>query len=178
MVGSKVAGVKKVTGSRSACRTRRSSSSPITPCCGPMLVVPVNLMNKAAELTHYITDPVARVAIVSSDLAAAWIATPIRRSPPPKPDMALQRLLVTRYCDEMSNGALPAGGFPDAWRAWLDLAVDMPTYATAWATRWAAGLTASAHRRPGRSGCAALHLWHHRAAQGLHAPTAPSCITW
>ncbi len=107
------------------------------------VVVPVNPMNKAAELTHYITDPVARVAIVGSDLAAAWIAAN-QEVAATKPDMALQHLLVTRYCDEMSNGALPAGGFPDAWRAWLDLAVDMPTYATAWRDAMGAGLTASA----------------------------------
>ena len=83
------------------------------------------------------------MAIVGSDLAAAWIAAN-QEVAATKPDMALQHLLVTRYCDEMSNGALPAGGFPDAWRAWLDLAVDMPTYATAWRDAMAAGLTASA----------------------------------
>jgi len=35
------------------------------------VVVPVNPMNKAEELGHYITDPQARVAIAAADLAPA-----------------------------------------------------------------------------------------------------------
>ena len=34
------------------------------------VVVPVNPMNRAEELKHYISDPVARVAITTADLAA------------------------------------------------------------------------------------------------------------
>ena len=34
------------------------------------VVVPVNPMNRAEELKHYITDPDARVAITTADLAA------------------------------------------------------------------------------------------------------------
>jgi len=107
------------------------------------VVVPVNPMNKAAELTHYITDPAARVAIVGSDLAGEWIAAN-QEVAATKPDLTLQHLLVTCYSDEMSHGALPAAGFPDAWRTWLNLKVDMPPYATAWRDAMAAALTASA----------------------------------
>jgi len=36
------------------------------------VVVPVNPMNRAEELKHYITDPDARVAITTADLAPSW----------------------------------------------------------------------------------------------------------
>jgi len=95
------------------------------------VVVPVNPMNKAAELTHYITDPAARVAIVGSDLAALWVAANAEVAAG-SPDAALQHLLVTRYSDEMTDGRLPESSIPDAWRGWLDLQVDLPAYGTHW----------------------------------------------
>jgi fatty-acyl-CoA synthase len=107
------------------------------------VVVPVNPMNKAAELTHYITDPAARVAIVGSDLAALWMAANdevIGKTP----DGGLQHLLVTRYADEMTDGRLPDTGIPDAWRSWLDLQVDLPTYGTHWRDAMTAKLKADA----------------------------------
>ncbi len=95
------------------------------------VVVPVNPMNKAAELTHYITDPAARVAIVGSDLAALWVAAndEVVAS---APNVGLHHLLVTRYSDEMTECRLPDVGIPDAWRGWLDLQVDLPAYGTHW----------------------------------------------
>ncbi len=107
------------------------------------VVVPVNPMNKAAELTHYITDPAARVAIVGSDLAALWIAAN-DEVVAGAPDAGLQHLLVTRYADEMSDGRLPDGGIPDAWRGWLDLHVDLPAFGTHWRDAMAAKRTADA----------------------------------
>ena len=95
------------------------------------VVVPVNPMNKAAELTHYITDPAARVAIVGSDLAALWVAANDEVIAA-APDAGLHHLLVTRYSDEMTERRLPEIGIPDAWRSWLDLHVDLPTYGTHW----------------------------------------------
>lgn len=106
------------------------------------VVVPVNPMNKAAELTHYITDPAARVAIVGSDLADAWIAANAEVTQR-DPHLALQHLLVTRYCDEMTDGALPASGVPDAWRAWLDLPVALPPYGHHWRDAMATQYTPS-----------------------------------
>jgi fatty-acyl-CoA synthase len=44
------------------------------------VVVPVNPMNRAEELKHYITDPDARVAITTADLAAE-LARPATRWP-------------------------------------------------------------------------------------------------
>lgn len=95
------------------------------------VVVPVNPMNKAAELTHYITDPGARVAIVGSDLAREWIAAN-QEVAATAPGRELQHLLVTRYTDEMTGQQLPETGVPDAWRPWLDLAVELPAYSHDW----------------------------------------------
>ncbi len=107
------------------------------------VVVPVNPMNKAAELTHYITDPAARVAIVGSDLAALWVAAN-DEVVAAAPDAGLRCLLVTRYCDEMTGGQLPDSGIPDAWRGWLDLQVDLPAYGTHWRDAMAARQQADA----------------------------------
>ena len=101
------------------------------------VVVPVNPMNKAAELTHYITDPAARVAIVGSDLAALWVAAN-DEVVAGAPDAGLDHLLVTRYSDEMTEGRMPESGIPDAWRGWLDLQVALPAYGTHWRDAMAA----------------------------------------
>ena len=101
------------------------------------VVVPVNPMNKAAELTHYITDPAARVAIVGSDLAALWMSAN-DEVVAGAPDAGLHHLLVTRYSDEMTDGCLPESGIPEAWRGWLDLQVHLPTYGTHWRDAMAA----------------------------------------
>ncbi len=106
------------------------------------VVVPVNPMNKAAELTHYITDPAARVAIVGSDLAALWMAAN-DEVVAGTPDAGLQHLLVTRYADEMSDGRLPDGGIPDAWRGWLDLQVDLPADLPCYGTHWRDAMAAN-----------------------------------
>ena len=107
------------------------------------VVVPVNPMNKAVELTHYITDPGATVAICGSDLAAEWtrandmvIAT--------RPAQQLKHLLVTRYVDETASQSLPESGVPAAWQAFMTVAANLPPYATTWLDAMQAGLTASA----------------------------------
>lgn len=107
------------------------------------VVVPVNPMNKAAELTHYIIDPAARVAIVGSDLAALWVAAN-KEVVEGKTDGGLQHLLVTRYSDQMGDGCLPESGIPDAWRGWLDMHVDLPAYGTHWRDAMAANCKADA----------------------------------
>jgi len=108
------------------------------------VVVPVNPMNKAAELGHYVTDPGARVAICSSDTAPEWIAANAALPA----DAQLAHLLVTRYADLMPDGALTAATTPKAWPAWLDAAPDLPGYATTWqdafAQACAQGLRATA----------------------------------
>jgi fatty-acyl-CoA synthase len=107
------------------------------------VVVPVNPMNKAVELAHYITDPGARVAICGSDLAGGWTeANEIVRAE--HPDRALQHLLVTRYVDEMATQSLPETDVPAAWQTFLAYEATLPSYATTWLDAMGAGLIASA----------------------------------
>jgi fatty-acyl-CoA synthase len=78
------------------------------------VVVPVNPMNRAEELKHYITDPDVRVAITTSDLAAE-----LARASDALPEaQRLQHLLVTHFTDafdpNVGDDAPPA-----AWADWL-----------------------------------------------------------
>ncbi len=79
------------------------------------VVVPVNPMNRAEELKHYITDPEARVAITTADLAAelaaASDALPMERR--------LAHLIVTHYTDAFDPAITGDDAPPEAWRAWL-----------------------------------------------------------
>lgn len=78
------------------------------------VVVPVNPMNRAEELKHYIADPDARVAITTGDLA---------------PELSkanrelgaaglLEHLIVTQFTDAFDAGA-PDAAMPAAWHDWL-----------------------------------------------------------
>ena len=79
------------------------------------VVVPVNPMNRAEELKHFITDADARVAITTSDLAAELA----RASDALEPAQRLQHLLVSHFTDAFDPGALEEGAMPAAWRDWL-----------------------------------------------------------
>ena len=87
------------------------------------VVVPVNPMNRAEELKHYITDPDARVAITTADLAAelakASNALPVAER--------LQHLVVTHFSDGFDASAADADAIPEAWQAWLLARHDLPT---------------------------------------------------
>jgi fatty-acyl-CoA synthase len=101
------------------------------------VVVPVNPMNRADELGHYITDPEARVALCSADLAG--IVAEANAALPA--DKRLQSVLVTRYAD-----ALPPGGIPDdqrmapALNEWLLADPPLPAGFTRWQQALEAGL--------------------------------------
>ena len=79
------------------------------------VVVPVNPMNRAEELKHFITDPDARVAITTSDLAAELA----RASDALEPAQRLQHLLVSHFADAFDPDAAGEGAMPAAWRDWL-----------------------------------------------------------
>jgi fatty-acyl-CoA synthase len=59
------------------------------------VVVPVNPMNKAEELKHYITDPDARVAVTTADLAPELA----QASDALPPAQRLKHLVVTQFSD-------------------------------------------------------------------------------
>ena len=80
------------------------------------VVVPVNPMNLAEEFKHYITDPQARVAICSADLAAIVAAA---NEALPVADR-LQHAVVMRYADALPEGAIAPEDAPaPATEAWL-----------------------------------------------------------
>ena len=78
------------------------------------VVVPVNPMNRAEELKHYITDPDAKVAITTSDLAQELT----KASDALAADVRLRHLIVTHFTDSFD----PQHGDdapPAAWADWL-----------------------------------------------------------
>lgn len=79
------------------------------------VVVPVNPMNRAEELKHYITDPDARVAITTADLAAELAAA----SDALPADRRLAHLIITHYADAFDPEVTGNDAPPQGWRAWL-----------------------------------------------------------
>lgn len=98
------------------------------------VVVPVNPMNKAEELKHYITDPDARVAVTTADLAPE-LAQASNALPPAQ---RLQHLVVTQFSDVFDAQALTPADLPDAWRSWLLPLRDLPTLDAGQSHAWQA----------------------------------------
>ncbi|HUL64349.1 MAG TPA: long-chain fatty acid--CoA ligase [Burkholderiaceae bacterium] len=94
------------------------------------VVVPVNPMNRAEELRHYIADAGARIVICAADLvdvvtqANAEVGAGER----------LRHMLVTRYADAMPpRGAIdPEEAPPAAWNMWLEADPPLPAEASRW----------------------------------------------
>ncbi len=106
------------------------------------VVVPVNPMNKAIELTHYITDAQARVAITTADLAGEMAAA----SNLVDNGAGLQHLLVTHFTDVFQPQSSGPHALPESWVSWLTTQHPLPTpdggQVHAWADAW------SHERRP------------------------------
>jgi fatty-acyl-CoA synthase len=79
------------------------------------VVVPVNPMNRAEELKHYITDPDARVAITTGDLAAELA----QASDALAPELRLAHLVVTQFTDAFDADVTGENAPADVWRDWL-----------------------------------------------------------
>jgi fatty-acyl-CoA synthase len=125
------------------------------------VVVPVNPMNRAEELKHYITDPDARVAICAADLAAEMA----RANAVLAPDQRLTHLLVSHYSDAWAGAAgqglqgapsatdadVPPGMPPDmpaGWRDWLLTRHALPELEGGTVLRWADALAPDASDLP------------------------------
>ena len=79
------------------------------------VVVPVNPMNRAEELKHYILDPDAKVAITTSDLA-----TELAQANDTLPEaQRLSHLVVTHFTDTFDPASEGAKIMPSAWADWL-----------------------------------------------------------
>ncbi len=96
------------------------------------VVVPVNPMNKAEELKHYITDPDARVAVTTADLAPELA----QASDALPADQQLQHLVVTQFSDVFDPEAVAEDDMPQAWRSWLLPVRDLPTLAAGETHAW------------------------------------------
>ena len=86
------------------------------------VVVPINPMNRAKELEHYISDAQARIAITTADVAVEMAAA----SDALPADEGLQHLLVTHYSDAFDTSLQAQEGWPMAWQAWLTQSIELP----------------------------------------------------
>lgn len=109
------------------------------------VVVPVNPMNRADELQHYITDSDAKVALTSGDLAGE-LAKASNALPA---GSGLQHLVVTQFSDAFDADVQGPDAPPEQWREWLLTRHPLPALtdgqAHAWEEALACTATASAH---------------------------------
>ena len=95
------------------------------------VVVPVNPMNRAQELQHYILDPEAKVAITTADLAADLAAA----SAALPAGQGLAHVVITHFTDAFD----PQSGDdapPAAWSDWLLTRHPMPALAGGQVHTW------------------------------------------
>jgi fatty-acyl-CoA synthase len=109
------------------------------------VVVPVNPMNRADEFGHYITDPGARVALTTADLAPVVFEANQRLEPAQR----LQHVVATRIGEAMP-ATLPEAETPSAaLLEWLRADPPLPDGTTRWADALAAGhAPTAAHPQP------------------------------
>jgi fatty-acyl-CoA synthase len=109
------------------------------------VVVPVNPMNRADEFGHYITDPGARVALTTADLAPVVFEANQRLEPAQR----LQHVVATRIGEAMP-ATLPEAETPSAaLLEWLRADPPLPAGTTRWADALAAGHAPTAvHPQP------------------------------
>ena len=79
------------------------------------VVVPVNPMNRAEELKHYIVDPDAKVAITTGDLAPELA----KASNALEPGQRLAHMIVTQFTDTFDPDVTGEEAPAPAWRDWL-----------------------------------------------------------
>jgi fatty-acyl-CoA synthase len=102
------------------------------------VVVPVNPMNRAEELKHYITDPDAKVAITTADLAAELA----RASDALAPKDRLAHLVVTHFTDAFDARVAGDDAPPAAWNDWLLTRHPLPALADGQVLDWNQALAA------------------------------------
>jgi fatty-acyl-CoA synthase len=88
------------------------------------VVVPVNPMNRAAEIKHLIDDSGAVLAVTSTDLSAEWLSA----------GMSASDLVITHLAEVLPGGRVGAdANLPPGWADWLNADLALPAGATAWA---------------------------------------------
>jgi fatty-acyl-CoA synthase len=100
------------------------------------VVVPVNPMNRAEELKHYISDPDARVAITTADLAPE-----IARASDALPETErLAHMIVSHFTDAFDPSAEGCDVMPPTWNDWLLTQHRLPELAGGEVLSWQAAL--------------------------------------
>ncbi|RJF69525.1 long-chain fatty acid--CoA ligase [Rhodopseudomonas palustris] len=92
------------------------------------VTVPVNPMNRAEELRHYITDAQAKVALTTGDLAEGLAAA----SNGIDGGDRLQHLIVSQFTDVLGDDA----SIPPPWRDWLTTQHALPNLRGAAVHAW------------------------------------------
>jgi fatty-acyl-CoA synthase len=88
------------------------------------VVVPVNPMNRAAEIKHLIDDSGAVLAVTSTDLSAEWLSA----------GRSASDLVITHLAEVLPGGRVGAdANLPPGWADWLNADLALPAGATAWA---------------------------------------------
>ncbi len=100
------------------------------------VVVPVNPMNRTEELKHYITDPDAKVAITTADLAAELA----QASDALASELHLAHLIVTQFTDAFDAGISGDNEPVLAWREWLLTRHQLPTIEGGQVHDWSSAL--------------------------------------
>jgi fatty-acyl-CoA synthase len=104
------------------------------------VVVPVNPMNRAEELKHYISDPDARVALTTADLAGELA----QASDALAPELRLEHLIVTHFGDAFDVTAQGEDAPPANWVDWLCTRHPLPTLQGGTAMSWTQALACTA----------------------------------
>jgi len=111
------------------------------------VVVPVNPMNKAAELAHCLGDAQARVAVCAADLSGELLQADAALPEAQR----LRHLVVTHYADAMGAPDENSEACPPAWRDWLGARHPRPVLAQGSVADWREALACEAplpaHRR-------------------------------
>jgi fatty-acyl-CoA synthase len=108
------------------------------------VVVPVNPMNRAEELKHYITDPEAKIAITTADLAPELARANAQLAPADR----LAHLVVTHYSDafDMAPQGSSDAAMPEAWRGWLGTRHALPVLEGGSVVSWADAINSAEAR--------------------------------
>ncbi|QJC56983.1 Long-chain-fatty-acid--CoA ligase [Polaromonas vacuolata] len=109
------------------------------------VAVPVNPMNRAEELKHYILDPDARVAICAADLAPELAKANAQLAP----EEQLRHVISSHYSDGFNlQAAIDDGAMPPTWRDWLAQRHALPLLNQGSAIDWTEALTGDITRLP------------------------------
>ena len=101
-------------------------------------------MNRAEELKHYITDPDARVALTTADLAAD-LASASNQLPA---GQGLAHMVVTHFTDAFDPKVTGDDAPPPAWHDWLFTRHALPTLNDGEAHSWQDALACTATPGP------------------------------